>query len=68
MQTIQLEISGMMCEACQNHVSRALKNVVGVNGATVDLAAHSATVNGENLDADALISAVEEEGYSARIQ
>lgn len=66
MQTIELQVEGMMCGACVGHVSQALQSVPGVGGAVVDLSSATARVTGENLDATALVAAVEEEGYKAR--
>jgi copper chaperone CopZ len=63
---IELQISGMMCDACAGHVARGLQNVPGVQAAQVDLRSARATVSGENLVISQLIEAVEEEGYSAR--
>ncbi len=68
MQTIQLSISGMMCGACQNHVTQALQGAAGVQSASVDLEAGKASVQGENLDTARLIEAVEEEGYGAKVE
>jgi copper chaperone CopZ len=67
MQTIELTVTGMMCGACQGHVTKALQNTQGVQNAVVDLAAGKASVQGENLDAARLIAAVEEEGYGAKV-
>ena len=66
MQNIEFKISGMMCEACVGHVTKALQSAAGVRSAFVDLASATARVEGENLDAAALVAAVEEEGYDAR--
>ena len=66
MENIQLTITGMSCGACVHHVTQALQGVEGVEEATVDLEAGSATVRGESLDVAELIEAVEEEGYGAQ--
>ena len=62
-----LEIGGMMCEACVGHVKTALQNVPHVREVQVELASQRATVEHENADMDALITAVEDEGYTAKI-
>lgn len=60
----ELNITGMTCDHCQHAVKSALESVEGVQGATVDLASGTAEVEG-NPDLNALIAAVEEEGYQA---
>ncbi len=66
MENLNLKISGMSCDACIGHVSKALQSVAGVSNVNVDLEHGSAYVEGDNLDADKLIAAVEEEGYQAQ--
>jgi copper chaperone len=61
----ELTIEGMTCAHCQASVTSALEAVPGVTNATVDLSAGAARVEG-NADIQALIRAVEEEGYRAR--
>ncbi|MEO9255303.1 MAG: heavy metal-associated domain-containing protein [Tepidiformaceae bacterium] len=64
-QTLELNITGMTCEHCVKSVTNALKEVPGVADARVNLETNSAVVEGENFDTNALIAAVEEEGYEA---
>lgn len=59
-----LNISGMTCEHCQHAVKGALESVEGVRSADVDLATSTAQVAGK-VDLNALVAAVEEEGYRA---
>ncbi len=66
MQTTELKVEGMMCEACVGHVTKALQNVSGVRDVTVDLKAGRATVQHEGAQTPALIAAVDEEGYQAQ--
>jgi len=66
METIQLKVTGMMCEACVGHVQKALRAVPGVQEVTVDLKAAGATVRHEKSDVAAMIAAIEEEGYTAQ--
>ena len=63
--TTGLAIEGMTCASCVGRVERALKAVVGVTEASVNLATERATVKG-TADAAALIAAVEGTGYDAR--
>lgn len=60
----ELSISGMTCDHCQRAVKSALESVKGVQSASVDLDAGKAQVVGE-ADLNALVAAVEEEGYQA---
>ncbi|ADV65926.1 CopZ family metallochaperone [Deinococcus maricopensis] len=63
----ELSISGMTCGHCQAAVTKALKDVPGVQNAEVNLQDGSATVEGD-ASAQALIAAVVEEGYGAQIR
>jgi len=64
---IQLKIEGMTCGHCVMSVKTALAAVQGVEGPVdVDLKSGSAQVGG-SPDPQALIAAVEEEGFSAAL-
>lgn len=65
--TTELKIDGMTCGHCVTAVQKALAAVPGVESAEVNLARGSASVLG-NAASAALIEAVEEEGYAARVQ
>ncbi|MBW3635272.1 MAG: heavy-metal-associated domain-containing protein [Armatimonadetes bacterium] len=65
MKTIELNISGMTCDACVGHVTKGLQSVSGVQNVSVDLASKTATVAGESFDVSQLVKAIEEEGYGA---
>lgn len=60
----ELKIEGMSCTHCSAAVERALKGVVGVTDAQVDLQGGRASVQGSASVAD-LVAAVTEEGYTA---
>ncbi|MBX3110925.1 MAG: heavy-metal-associated domain-containing protein [Fimbriimonadaceae bacterium] len=62
--TTHLKIDGMSCGHCVNSATKALKAVPGVESAEVDLAAGTATVVG-TAGIEALVAAVEEEGFQA---
>ena len=62
---IELDITGMTCDHCVNAVTGALKDVPGVSEAVVNLDKKEAIVTGESIELQALIEAVEEEGYAA---
>ena len=62
---IRLKITGMSCKNCVGHVQQALSGVPGVSGTVeVSLERGQALVEG-SADPQALIAAVEEEGYDA---
>ena len=66
MEKIELEVTGMMCQNCAKHVTKALQNVKGVMKVDVSLEKKNAVIEGEKLDKDSLIKAVEEAGYNAK--
>ncbi len=64
--TVDLQIEGMTCASCVARVERALKTVSGVTDASVNLATERAHVIGQ-ADPAALIRAIEDAGYDARL-
>lgn len=68
MNTIDLEVQGMSCGSCVNHVTRALKPISGVTDVAVDLESGHVRVSGSFDDgAEPLISALANAGYAAKI-
>lgn len=67
MSDIRLKITGMSCEHCVRAATKALQGVPGVESAEVTLTPGSAVVHGR-ADTAALVAAVKEEGYEARVQ
>jgi Cu2+-exporting ATPase len=64
--TTTLAISGMSCNHCVQHVTKALRGVGGVARVEVDLGAGKATIeHGEVTTTAELIGAVESAGYAA---
>ena len=64
---ITIKVTGMTCEHCVKAVSRALAGVPGVESVReVSLERNEALVEGKP-EAEALLAAVREEGYDARI-
>ena len=64
---IRLKVEGMTCQHCVKAVREALSSVPGVDRvAEVDLESGQALVDGEP-QADALVAALHEEGYEARV-
>lgn len=66
MKTMTLSVRGMTCQNCVRHATEALRGVPGVQRADVDLAAGRAVVElADDVTLDALIAALDEEGYAA---
>ena len=65
---VELPIEGMTCASCANRIERRLNKVDGVT-ATVNYATERATVQYDPaaVEPDALVGAVEAEGYSATL-
>ena len=63
---IKLKIDGMNCGHCKAAVEQAIKGVAGAGSVQVDLEKGEAAVEGD-VDAAALVSAVEDNGYDARV-
>ncbi len=60
-----IDIDGMACGGCEDTVIDALSEVPGVETATADHEAGTATVEGD-ADVDALAAAVEDAGYEPK--
>lgn len=70
MAEVTLKVDGMSCGHCVAAVTTGLQRVDGVQDASVDLEAGSAQVryDEERAGVEALVNAVEEEGYTARAE
>jgi uncharacterized membrane protein YraQ (UPF0718 family)/copper chaperone CopZ len=64
---IELNIEGMHCSHCVDTATKAIEDTDGVTSAQVDLATGRAVVEGDNVNTDALIRAVESVGYKASL-
>ncbi len=62
MATFSFDIEGMSCGHCVRAVENALSEVAGVRGAEVRVG-HADVDAEEGTSRDALVSAIEEEGY-----
>lgn len=62
--TRTITVEGMSCDHCEGTVEEALESVAGVESATADRDAGSATVEGD-ADVDDLVTAVDDAGYEA---
>lgn len=69
MEIIQLDIEGMTCASCVGHVEKGIKNIEGIDLATVNLATEKATISydPEKVDLETILGAVTETGYSASV-
>jgi Cu+-exporting ATPase len=64
---VELSISGMTCASCANRIERKLNKLEGVS-ATVNYATEKAKVSyDDTVDTQALVAAVEEAGYTAKL-
>lgn len=63
---ITLSVTGMTCDHCVQSVTKALQAVAGVEKVSVSLDTGRARVDGK-AGPGALVRAVEEEGYKARV-
>ena len=67
-ETANLNVEGMHCEKCVARVTEALEGVEGVTTVDVSLEGNSATVEGHGFNADALVAAIEEVGFTASLR
>src|SRR3954464_13535173 len=66
----ELAVAGMTCTNCARHVTEAIQRVPGVHSATVNLVAHRANVRwagAAEQNTSALIKAIEQEGFAAKV-
>ncbi len=64
MTTTHINIQGMICSGCVNHVQKALIEQKGVIKADVDLSSGTATIEHQNIEVSSLEHAIKEAGYS----
>ncbi|RLU06041.1 copper-translocating P-type ATPase [Pseudomonas prosekii] len=62
--TFDLPIAGMTCASCAGRVERALSKVIGASAVSVNLATEQARIQAPSDSLPALVSAVEQAGYS----
>ena len=66
--TRTLNVTGMMCQHCVAHVTKALEGVAGVSSVSVSLEDGTATVEAaEDVTDEALVAAVVDAGYEAEV-
>ncbi|MGE0988742.1 heavy metal translocating P-type ATPase [Bacillus sp. Gnz1/2] len=66
----EFTVSGMTCAACANRVEKRLNKLEGVNGATVNFALESATVdfNPDEINVNEMKSAIMKLGYKLEVK
>jgi len=60
---ITLNVPGMSCGHCEAAIKTEVGQVAGVSAVSVDLATKIVTVDGDQLDLDAIVAAVAEAGF-----
>ena len=60
---ITLNVPGMSCGHCEAAIKTEVGQVTGVSAVSVDLATKIVTVDGDQLDLDAIVAAVAEAGF-----
>ena len=58
-------VDGMSCEHCRVAVTEEVSQVPGVNAVDVDLETKLVYVEGADVDAAAVVAAIDEAGYDA---
>jgi copper ion binding protein len=58
-------VDGMSCEHCRTAVSGEVGRVTGVHAVDVDLETKLVRVEGTDVDAAAVVAAIDEAGYDA---
>ncbi|MDE7263623.1 MAG: heavy metal translocating P-type ATPase [Anaeroplasmataceae bacterium] len=66
MESITLQIEGMMCKHCQGRVEQALSSVAGVSKVEVSLEKKAATITGDGITKEVLSKAVTDAGYEVK--
>ena len=68
MHTVDLEVQGMSCGACVQHVTQALQPLTGVSAVAVDLKSCHVSVSGDlQQGSEPLIAALTSAGYPAKL-
>ncbi len=69
MKSQKFDVMGMTCSACSAHVEKSVKKVPGVEGVNVNLLSNSMSVQFDEAvtDSQAIIRAVQDGGYDARV-
>jgi copper chaperone len=68
MATLRLAITGMSCDHCVRHVTKALAAVPGVTVKQVTVGEATVDYNGQPESLAAIVQAVDDAGYEARTE
>ncbi len=68
MATLKLAITGMSCDHCVRHVTKALAAVSGVTVTQVTVGHATVDYNGQPASLAAIVQAVDDAGYQARME
>lgn len=63
--TIAITVPGMTCGHCEAAVKGEIGKLAGVTSVDVNLDSKAVVVEGEQLDLDAIVAAVDEAGFEA---
>lgn len=66
MSTKNYSVEGMTCKNCATSVEKEVAEVLGTQGAEVDLETGRVAVTGEGFSDDDIIAAVERAGYAVK--
>ena len=58
-----ITVEGMSCMHCVNRVKTALESIKGVDSAEVSLEKKEAVITGEDIPAEVIKKAIEDQGY-----
>jgi copper chaperone len=64
-QVSEFQVDGMSCEHCRAAVTSEVVQVAGVQAVEVDLQAGRVRVSGRDVEAAAVVAAIDEAGYDA---
>jgi copper chaperone CopZ len=64
-QHLEYLVASMTCDHCKVAVTREITRVAGVSAVDVDLGTKLVRVHGTGVDADAVVTAIDEAGYDA---
>jgi copper chaperone CopZ len=65
MSSLTYRVDGMSCAHCKTAVTEEVSQVPGVQSVDVDLDTKLVQIHGEDVDAAAVVDAIDEAGYDA---
>ena len=63
MDKLDLNVSGMMCEGCENRIKKVINNIDGVTGVKVSYKDGKVIITGNGLNREELINKIENLDY-----